>query len=74
MVEQLQDVRADQNSKYINYQNEGANPCETEIKSMITDDNFAPENISAESPKERKMTTVQRNGQKKQFVFLATLF
>ena len=49
------------------HQNEEARAPETKSRSMITDVNLEPENISAESPKESiRMTAAQRNGKKEQ--------
>ena len=51
---QLQDVRAQRQSKYVNYQNEEIKARGTRNMSIITDATREPEIISKESPKESK--------------------
>ena len=49
-----QNVRAQQHSKYLNYQNKEIKARGTKNMSIITDVNRVPEIISKESPKESK--------------------
>ena len=71
---QRQNVRAQQHSKYLNYQNKEIKARGTKNMSIITDVNRVPEIISKESPKESKYCEKPKEWLKGQYALWARQF